>query len=75
MEGEPVLLSKLERAFLALLQAHSLPLPQTNKPAGSHRVDCRWPEHRLTVELDSFRFHNSRHSWEADRCWRSYEAC
>jgi very-short-patch-repair endonuclease len=67
MEGEPVLLSELERAFLALLRAHSLPLPQTNKPAGSHRVDCRWPEHRLTVELDSYRFHNSRHSWEADR--------
>jgi hypothetical protein len=30
-------------------------------------VDCRWPEHRLTVELDSYRFHNSRHSWERDR--------
>jgi hypothetical protein len=30
-------------------------------------VDCRWPEHRLTVELDSYRFHNSRHAWEQDR--------
>jgi hypothetical protein len=30
-------------------------------------VDCRWPEHRLTVELDSYRFHNSRHTWEQDR--------
>jgi len=30
-------------------------------------VDCRWPEQRLTVELDSYRFHNSRHAWEADR--------
>jgi hypothetical protein len=30
-------------------------------------VDCRWPEHRLTVELDSYQFHNSRYSWEQDR--------
>jgi hypothetical protein len=30
-------------------------------------VDCRWPEHRLTVELDSYRYHNSRHAWEQDR--------
>jgi hypothetical protein len=30
-------------------------------------VDCRWPEHRLTVELDSYRFHASRHAWENDR--------
>ena len=32
--------------------------------ASGRRVDCRWPEFGLTVELDSFRFHNSRHSWE-----------
>ena len=34
--------------------------------AGTKRVDCRWPAHRLTVELNSFSFHNSRHSWEGD---------
>ena len=39
----------------------------TNRPAGGRRVDCRWPEQRLTVELDGYRFHNSRHSWEQDR--------
>jgi hypothetical protein len=44
-----------------------LPLPLTNRPAGGRRVDCRWPEHQLTVELDGYRFHNSRHSWEQDR--------
>ncbi len=64
--SEPVALSKLERAFLALLRAEGLPLPIANKPAGTKRVDCRWPDHRLTVELNSFRFHNSRHSWEGD---------
>jgi hypothetical protein len=61
-----VTLSKLERSFLQLLDAEGLPLPLTNRAAGGRRVDCRWPERRLTVELDSYRFHNSRHSWELD---------
>jgi hypothetical protein len=60
-------LSKLEAHFLELLQSAGLPLPVTNRQTGSHRVDCRWPEHGLTVELDGYRFHNSRHSWEQDR--------
>lgn len=62
-----VTLSKLEAAFLQLLDKHRLPLPQTNRVAGGRRVDCRWPELKLTVELDSFTFHNSRHAWEQDR--------
>lgn len=39
----------------------------TNRVAGGRRVDCRWPAHRLTVELDSYRYHASRHAWEQDR--------
>ena len=62
-----VTLSKLESRFLKLLREATLPLPITNKGAGSHRVDCRWPEQRLTVELDSYRFHNSRYAFERDR--------
>ncbi len=68
MRGDAhVTLSALERRFLALLREAGLELPTTNRPAGSKRVDCRWPRHRLTVELDSYRFHNSRHAWEQDR--------
>jgi very-short-patch-repair endonuclease len=63
----PVTLSELERRFLALLTAHHLPLPLTNRLAGTKRVDCRWPDHALTVELDSYRYHRSRHAWEEDR--------
>ena len=63
----PVTLSALERRFLSLIDEGGFPRPITNKPAGTKRVDCRWPEHRLTVELDSYRFHNSRYSWEQDR--------
>jgi hypothetical protein len=62
-----VTLSALERRFLDRLSEAGLPLPETNKPAGSRRVDCRWPKHRLTVELDSYRYHRSRHAWELDR--------
>jgi very-short-patch-repair endonuclease len=62
-----VALSKLERRFLELLEQESLPLPETNRPAGSYRVDCRWPDHALTVELDGYRYHSSRHAWEKDR--------
>ena len=62
-----VTLSKLEKRFLGRIREIRRPLPQTNRPAGARRVDCRWPEHRLTVELDSYRFHHSRHAWEQDR--------
>ncbi len=61
---ERVALSRLESGFLTLLRAHGLPLPQTNELIDGKRVDCRWPDQHLTVELDSFAFHNSRHSWQ-----------
>ena len=63
----PVTLSGLEARFLNRLRKAGLPVPATNRPAGGRRVDCRWAKHNLTVELDSYRFHNSRHSWEQDR--------
>ncbi len=67
MSGEArVSLSRLESRSLELLREHGLPLPQTNRPAGGRRVDCRWPKRRLTVELDSYGFHNSRYAWEQD---------
>jgi very-short-patch-repair endonuclease len=62
-----VTLSKLEKRFLTLLRSCRLPRPVTNRLVGAHRVDCRWPEHRLTVELDSYRYHSTRYAWEQDR--------
>lgn len=59
------LLSKLEKGFHEQLLGWDLPLPDdTNKDVGGRRVDCRWRGKKLTVELNGFRFHNSRHSWE-----------
>jgi hypothetical protein len=60
-------LSVLESRFLKLLRFSRLPLPLTNRRTGGRFVDCRWPGHKLTVELDSYRFHSSRYAWEQDR--------
>ena len=62
-----VILSRLEGRFLEQIRAVRRALPVTNRPAGAHYVDCRWPEHHLTVELDSYRYHRSRYAWEQDR--------
>jgi hypothetical protein len=59
--------SRLERRFLRHLRDINRVFPETNRPAGTRRVDCRWPDLHLTVELDSYRFHRSRHAWEQDR--------
>ncbi len=68
LRGETrVTLSRLERRFLRVLAEAGLELPETNRRAGTHFVDCRWPEVGLTVELDSYRYHRSRHAWEQDR--------
>jgi very-short-patch-repair endonuclease len=62
-----VSLSRLERRFLKLLKDNDLELPETNRSVGGRYVDCRWPARKLTVELDSYRYHSSRHAWEQDR--------
>ena len=50
-----------------MLREHGFPLPLFNRKEGAHYVDCRWPDRRLTVELDSYRFHSTRKAWEDDR--------
>lgn len=68
MTGEvKVVLSTLEREVRRQLGEYRLELPEFNRPAGGRRVDCRWRRHRLTVEFDSFKYHNSRYSWQQDR--------
>jgi hypothetical protein len=64
---EPVTLSALERRFLRMLRVNGLPLPRTNQRVDGRLIDCRWPEHRLTIEIDGYRYHRSRHAWELDR--------
>ena len=63
----PVTLSRLESLFLRRLREARLPPPETNATVGGRRVDCRWPAHSLTVELDGYAYHHTRHAWEQDR--------
>jgi very-short-patch-repair endonuclease len=63
----PLSLSRLEFSFIAVVRRARLPVPETNRKVGGHYVDCRWPAQRLTVELDSYRYHGSRHAYEQDR--------
>jgi very-short-patch-repair endonuclease len=62
-----VSLSRLESSFIAAVRQAPLPLPETNCLVDGRYVDCRWPDHRLTVELDGYRHHGTRHAWEQDR--------
>jgi very-short-patch-repair endonuclease len=64
---EAVSLSKLESSFIAVLRRARLPLPETNRLVDGRYVDCRWPEQRLTVELDGYAYHGTRHAFELDR--------
>ncbi|MGA8217441.1 MAG: hypothetical protein WB771_02655 [Solirubrobacterales bacterium] len=63
----PVTLSKLESDFLDRLREAALPLPEVNRRIDGRYVDCRWPANRLTVELDGYQYHHTRHAWEQDR--------
>jgi hypothetical protein len=64
--GLDVTLSVLEDAFLRFLRRQALPLPRTNIDHAGDKVDCRWPQLGLTVELLSFRYHATRHAFESD---------
>ncbi len=63
----PDLRSGLEQAFLDLLRAAGIPLPETNVVVEGICVDCYWPAQRLVVELDSYAYHSSVAAFEADR--------
>jgi very-short-patch-repair endonuclease len=60
-------LSELEDAFIALLDAESLPRPLTNHLIHGMKVDAVWPEQRLAVELDGWAYHRDRAAFEEDR--------
>lgn len=59
--------SELELRFLELVRAASLPEPQTNVVIAGVTVDFYWPAGGLVVEVDGFRFHRTRASFESDR--------
>jgi very-short-patch-repair endonuclease len=59
--------SELEFRFLELCRRHQLPLPEVNVRVGSLLVDFFWPDHRVVVETDGYRYHRGRVAFEDDR--------
>ena len=59
--------SELEREFLRLLGRAKLPLPESQKRFGKHRVDFYWPALGLVVECDGGNFHRTTAQQAADR--------
>ncbi|MGI8630309.1 MAG: DUF559 domain-containing protein [Solirubrobacteraceae bacterium] len=66
-EPAPWTRSELERRFLALIRHAGLPEPQTNVLVAGILVDFFWPQARLVVEVDGYRFHKTRQAFENDR--------
>jgi very-short-patch-repair endonuclease len=52
--------SHLERLFLALIREANLPKPTANHEIAGRRRDFAWPDQRLVVETDGYRYHASR---------------
>ena len=59
--------SELEKAFLALCDAHNLPRPLVNHIVEAKEVDFFWPEQRLIVETDGRATHFTIAAYESDR--------
>lgn len=67
-EGGPALTrSEAEERFLGLVRRGRLAPPEANVVVAGHEVDFLWRSERLAVEVDGFRFHASRRSFENDR--------
>jgi very-short-patch-repair endonuclease len=49
----------LERKFLAIVRSANLPSPRTQAMVSGYRVDFYWPDLRLVVEADGWRYHRT----------------
>jgi len=59
--------SELEDIFVDFARRYGLPEPVINTPMGRTEPDILFPEERVIVEIDSWRFHSDRASFESDR--------
>jgi hypothetical protein len=58
--------SPLEVDFLALCREAGLPQPSVNVLVGGRLVDFLWPDRRVIVETDGYRYHRDRPAFERD---------
>ena len=59
--------SRFEREFFAALRNAGLPQPLVNHSVPPYIADFAWPEQRVVVETDGWRFHGHRLAFEDDR--------
>jgi hypothetical protein len=63
--------SDLERDYRRIFQNGGLPDPvrQYPVPNGStfYRIDFAYPEARLAIEVDSYKYHSGRQNWQKDK--------
>jgi very-short-patch-repair endonuclease/predicted transcriptional regulator of viral defense system len=59
--------SEPETRLLEAVRAAGLPEPRANILLKGELVDFYWPEHNLVVEVDGYRFHNTKRSFEDNR--------
>ena len=59
--------STYERKLLRLLTQAELPLPITNIKLAGKLVDAYWPDLKLVIEFDIWKYHRERDSFESDR--------
>jgi very-short-patch-repair endonuclease len=59
--------SDLEELFFGLCRDAGLPQPRVNHHVAGKERDFLFVEQRLVVEIDSWRYHRSRRSFESDR--------
>ena len=59
--------SELERRFLKLCADHGIPKPEVNVHVAGKERDFVWREQRLVVEVDSWKYHCTRHAFGEDR--------
>jgi very-short-patch-repair endonuclease len=63
--------STLETRLLRALRAAGLPKPVLQHKVGPYRVDFAYPEARVAIEADGFRWHSTRQQWDRDRARRN----
>jgi hypothetical protein len=63
----PLTRSELEDAFRALCAGAGLPAPASNLTVRGMEIDFVWPEARVAVEIDSWRYHGTRVAFGRDR--------
>lgn len=66
-EGPLPTLTELEERGLEMIGRAGVPVPVAQHYAAAGRVDFYWPERKLILEMDSFRWHSSRDRFEQDR--------